>query len=333
MAFLETTTVIAELGVNHEGSKSIGYQLIDEAIQYGFDAIKVQHIDPKRIWHESYPYNILSEKESLSDLFLKELTSYSHDHDIIVGCTPTFQGSSQIIKDAGCDFIKVASPQAKYDWFILDEALATGLPLIISNGHCNTDESLSLIDYISSFSRHQPLAFLFCVAQYPSDSVSIDWSEVSQLSNACQQNSILFGFSDHYQSIYPSLCMKHNYNATVFEKHFCLPTTSSLDRDASIYASQALEYVRQLKMPIERSPVDRSTLLLDKSHIYTSSFYLKKDVKRGELFSLSDFMRLRDGMTCGVDSCSHWHKRITNESLTYALDLPESHRLSQGDLV
>ena len=111
--------VIAEIGVNHQGSFSHAKQLIQDAYHFGFDAVKLQHIDPKNIWHKSCPASfVLSEKETLPDGWIQALVSYAHSLGLQIGCTPTFQGSSSKIVESGFDFIKIASPQFKYDNFI-----------------------------------------------------------------------------------------------------------------------------------------------------------------------------------------------------------------------
>ncbi len=243
---IHSSLVIAEIGVNHEGSIEKAFGLIKLAKECGFDAVKFQHIVPSKVWHENCaPGYKLSEKESLPTDWLPLLREFSHTHEILIGCTPTFQSSSEAIKNAGHDYIKIASPQSKYDWFILDESLETGLPLVVSNGHSNLDASIKLIEYIAKSAKNE-VAFLYCISAYPSDEYIMDENELIVLSELCNKYSIFFGLSDHNQSMYQSLYIKHKYNGTVFEKHFSHQCTSSLDRDVSIYPWQAKEYVRQL---------------------------------------------------------------------------------------
>ncbi|MDC3168661.1 N-acetylneuraminate synthase family protein [bacterium] len=277
--------IIAEIGVNHEGSLDLAKKLIMEAKIYEFDSVKLQHIVPGNIWHESVPSDLaLSNKEALPDQWLEELVIFAHQQLLEIGCTPTFQGSAKNIKEAGCDFIKVASPQSKYDRFILDEALETGLPLIISNGYCDFRESLNLIEYLATSSSGQPIAFLYCVAKYPSDNIQVCMKQIDILSNTCLHNSMAFGLSDHNQSMYQSLLFKNDFRGTIFEKHFSSTECSSLDRDVSIHSWQAREYVRQLKLPIHDQSSMRDETLSDKTNIFSSSFFLNQNVHAGEPF-------------------------------------------------
>ena len=325
--------IIAEIGVNHEGSLDLAKQLIQQAKGCGFDAVKFQHILPSKIWHDNFPSELrLSEKESLSNNFLINVSNYAHKLGIKVGCTPTFQESSSTIYQANCDYIKVASPQSKYDWFILDEAIDTSLPLVVSNGHCDYASSLKLVNYLVKNATQQPIAFLYCVSAYPADSVAMDYDEIDKLSDLCKRSSIAFGLSDHNQSLYHALKMKHEYRAYIFEKHFSLESTASLDKDVSIYSYQATEYVRQLNMPVYNNTTDREDILQDKSILFSSSFYLKKDVKKGDVFCLNDCNRLRDGQIDKINTFDS-HLFLTGyNNLKYTSNLSANHRLTESDL-
>ena len=330
--FLESY-IIAEIGVNHEGSLDLAKQLIIEAKSYDFSSVKLQHINPREIWHPSMSSNsVLSDKEALPDDWLEALVTFAHQQSLEIGCTPTFQGSSKIIKSSGCNFIKIASPQSKYDLFILDEALETGLPLVISNGHCDFRESLNLIEYLSTSASGQPIAFLYCVAKYPSDSIHVCTKEVELLASACLKNSIAFGLSDHNQSMYQSLLFKNQYGATVFEKHFSSSECNSLDREVSIHSWQAREYVRQLRLTVKGEFSTRDDIISDKANVFSSSFYLEHDVKAGQAFSLSHFRRLRDGNVSSINTQSFWSAYKSHSLFHYRKDLLKGSRLEDGDI-
>lgn len=331
-SFFSDPFVIAEIGVNHEGSPSLCFELINQALQHGFNAVKLQHIVPSEIWHPSYPFATLSEKESLTNSALYEMVDYAHKCGISIGCTPTFQGSAQIILDSGCDFIKVASPQTKYDWFILDEAIETSLPLVVSNGHCDYDSSLRLIDYLLENAKQEAVAFLYCVSAYPADTVAMSYDEIARLSDLCASSFIAFGLSDHNQSLYNSLKMRHEFKAHVFEKHFALESTTSLDKDVSIYSFQAAEYVRQLNMPVQDNNTSRAESLQDQSPMFSSSFYLVRNVKQGDPFCLKDCQRLRDGLSNNLSTVKSHQLLTKSNNLKYASDLCAGHRLTESDL-
>ena len=86
--------IIAEIGVNHEGSLELAKKLITEAKTYQFDSVKLQHIVPSNIWHNSVSTDLtLSTKEALPDGWLEDLVIFAHQQSLDIGCTPTFQGS------------------------------------------------------------------------------------------------------------------------------------------------------------------------------------------------------------------------------------------------
>ena len=320
--------IIAEIGVNHEGSIQEAKRLISLAHDYGFNAVKLQHIVPSRIWHNSFPpENVLSDKEALPDWWLDELVDHAHNQGILIGCTPTFQGSSEIIARAGCDFIKVASPQARYDKFILDEALITRLPIVVSNGYCNIEESVGLIAYLSQYSVDGPIAFLFCIAEYPSDGIYSDPAVIDALAEECTKHGIVFGLSDHNQSLYNALVIRNEFSGTVFEKHFSCEEGSSLDQSVSIHSWQAREYVRQLNLPQTSCDRTREANLVDKSAVFASSFYLRNDVQEGNLFDIEDCVRLRDGEPHDFDTCHAWEVIRKSPHLRYKYNMRTGQRL------
>jgi len=325
--------LIAEIGVNHEGCIEKARMLISEAKRCGFSAIKLQHIITSKVWHESFPVEKkLSQKESLPDAWLCELVEYCNELGINIGCTPTFQGSAKTIKESKCDFIKLASPQAKYDLFILDECLETNLPIIVSNGYCNLEESMGLIKYLTRFSNSRPVAFLYCVAHYPADEVFSNLEDIKTIAEECANTSIAFGLSDHNQNMFQALQMKYSYNGTVFEKHFSDEDCTSLDKDVSIFSWQAKEYVRQLTMKTNISKKSRSELFINKSSIFASSFYLRIDVNKNQIFNIDDCSRMRDGISDNFDTAYFWSFYRSNREFRYTRDLKQGSRIGKGDL-
>ena len=127
---------IAEIGFNHSGDINLALKHMLKAKESGFNAVKFQFINIKKIWHKKCDINmVLSKKEEFEEEWFKPIREYADSIEMIVGYTPTFQNASSIIKNNQSDFIKIASPQCEFDKFILDEAIDTGLPLIVSNGY------------------------------------------------------------------------------------------------------------------------------------------------------------------------------------------------------
>lgn len=85
-------------------------------------------------------------------------------------------------------------------------------------------------------------------------------------------------------------------------------------------------------MPLYNNKANRAETLKDKSILFSSSFYLKNDVKQGDSFCLEDCKRLRDGAADELSTFSSHLLLTGNNNLKYTSNLFASHRLTQSDL-
>ena len=135
--------VIAEIGVNHNGSLKHAKELIDAAKNSGADAVKFQYFkardlargNPKKVSYqqknegdERSHFQMLKELEFNLEQH-REACDYSHARGILFGTTIYNSNDCDVLKDLGLDFIKVASADivdhdilravASKNWFII----------------------------------------------------------------------------------------------------------------------------------------------------------------------------------------------------------------------
>ncbi len=337
MSIFQSNFFIAEIGVNHIGKIDVAFKHIDLAKIAGFNAVKFQFIDTEKIWHKNCDESIkLSQKESFPYDWFEPLREYAHKNGLLIGHTPTFQNASKIIKDHKSDFIKIASPQAEFDRFILDEAIATNLPLIISNGYSDFNSSLDLINYVSKYQRKiRDIAFLYCIAKYPADMIKVPYEEAENLCQICNEKKINFGFSDHFKSILPALNLS-NIGANVFEKHISIENIDSLDSEVSINELDAINYINQIKLISNNSIfIERESTFENKSSLFSSSLIFKVSVKKGDIFSLTHFSRYREGVNSkGVQTDTLWKflNKFSSEDIYYNKNIAEGENLTIDDI-
>ena len=77
----------------------------------------------------------------------------------------------------------------------------------------------------------------------------------------------------------------------------------------------------------------RDDCIVDKKDSFVSSFYLNRDVKKGEFFDLEHCRRLRDGKAHSINTQSFWSSCRSNHSYRYSRDLMQGARLEEGDLL
>ncbi|MBF0362579.1 MAG: N-acetylneuraminate synthase family protein [Oligoflexia bacterium] len=210
--------IVAEVGINHNGSMDIARRLLDEAKNCGADAVKLQtYLTEKRVAKNSPIFNILKECE-ISFKNQELLFNHARAMDLEIFSTPFDSESVEFLNSINCSCYKIAS----FD--IVNEQLLKTIasykrPVIISRGMAKKDE----IDHaVSIFNKQNPLALLHCISAYPVHSINdLNLRTINALKN---QYNCIVGFSDHSIGIEAS-SYAVAAGAQIIEKHFTLSNT------------------------------------------------------------------------------------------------------------
>ncbi len=167
--------IIAEVGVNHNGSLRLAKKLINAAKEAGADAVKFQTyqteqlVTPqsklatyqKKTNHHSQ-FDMLK-KYQLNKQEFKELKKYSEECHISFISTPFDRKSAELLEEMGVDAYKVGSGDLTH--YPLLEQLATyKKPLILSTGMATLEEIKDTVHFLP---KNLPLALLHCTSAYP----------------------------------------------------------------------------------------------------------------------------------------------------------------------
>mgnify|MGYP003350291510 CR=1 FL=1 len=147
----EPCYVIAEIGLNHNGSLDIAKQLVDAAVAAGADAVKFQ----KRTLVETYRREILEQPRrgeqglqyivpllvefELSDDDFRELHQYCRARGTTFMCTPWDLGSVDFLETMALDGYKIGSPDMT-NFPLIEHVVSTRKPLLISTGMSTEEE-------------------------------------------------------------------------------------------------------------------------------------------------------------------------------------------------
>ena len=220
--------IIAEAGVNHEGSIDTAKRLIDEAKLGGADAIKFQSYKADTIaiknspayWDLAYE-NTKTQHELFSkhDKFWKKefevLAKHCQDLSIDFMSTPFDLESARFLNDL-MNIYKISSSDINNKPFI-DAISKYHKPIILSTGAAymwEIEEAVSWIDQRSS-----PLALLHCILNYPTKNCNANLKRITQLRNKFPDN--LIGYSDHTMpGNMEILELSALLGASIIEKHF-----------------------------------------------------------------------------------------------------------------
>ncbi len=220
--------IIAEAGVNHEGSMEIAKRLIDEAKEAGADAIKFQTYKAETLASKDSPYYWDISKEptkSQYELFKKhdkfwkkefeELKNYCDKVGIEFMSTPFDIESANFLNDLMSVF-KISSSDITNKPFV-EYLCKFGKPIILSTGASHLHEVQEAVSWIDA--RGNPLALLHCVLNYPTPDKNANLGMILGLKRAFPEKII--GYSDHtLPQDMKNLEIAMLLGATIIEKHF-----------------------------------------------------------------------------------------------------------------
>ncbi len=220
--------IIAEAGVNHEGSMEIAKRLIDEAKEGGADAIKFQTYKATTIASKDSPayWDITKEPtKSQYELFTKhdkfwkkemlELKKYCDIVDIEFMSTPFDIESATFLNDM-MDIFKISSSDLTNKPFI-EYICDFGKPIILSTGASSLSEIVEAVSWIEK--KGNPLSLLHCVLNYPTPDKNANLGMIIDLKNKFPDKII--GYSDHTLPKDMKVCeMAVLLGSVIIEKHF-----------------------------------------------------------------------------------------------------------------
>ncbi len=220
--------VIAEAGVNHEGSMELAKRLIDEAAEAGAGAIKFQTYKAETIASKDSPYYWDITKEpttSQFELFKKydrfwkkeyeELARYCETAGIEFMSTPFDVESATFLNDLMSVF-KISSSDLTNLPFI-EYQCGFGKPIILSTGAAYKWEVMQAVETIEKFGN--PLCLMHCVLNYPTPDEHANLGMIRDMIRLFPDT--VPGYSDHtLPKDMHTLEVATLLGAAVLEKHF-----------------------------------------------------------------------------------------------------------------
>ena len=223
--------VIAEAGINHNGSVDRALEMVEVAAQSGANAIKFQTFkavdfcgDPKQMF--TYRSKGVEVTEPMLDMFTRnqlpdhawqEIKNHSLRHNITFFSTPQNISDLDLLQKVGVPAVKIGSDDLT-NLPLIRHFSAQGLPLILSTGMSNLAEIDDALVAAGWYTGNQ-VAVMVCTSQYPTPAKDVNISRVSTLRNAFP--GLIVGFSDHTGNDIAAT-MAISLGAAIFEKHFTL---------------------------------------------------------------------------------------------------------------
>ena len=298
----ESTFIIAEIGLNHNGDLALAKRLIDLAIENGANAVKLQSYKSKhRVAKDGktsrYVEKILGTEETDFEMFkknelsvdqTKELFAYAKNR-IIFFSAPFDIESVDELESLGVDCYKIAS----FDLVnlpLIKKVALTQKPIIISTGMANLSEVEDALHAVASTGNNKVI-LLQCTSSYPCPPESMNIKAIDTMRQAF--GGLPVGLSDHVIGDTISLAAVAR-GANVIEKHFTIDKKmEGPDHILSLTPEELKSMVLRIRL-IEESlgdgikqaaPDEMSTIIR-----FRKTMYSNRDMKKGEIISNEDIV-------------------------------------------
>jgi len=220
--------IIAEIGVNHEGSMQIAKRLIDEAKEGGADAVKFQSYKAQTLASKDSPsywdtskepttsqYELFKKHDSFWKGEMQELKNYCDKLNIEFMSTPFDIESADFLNEM-MDVYKISSSDITNKPFI-EYLCEFNKPIILSTGASSLYEIQEAVSWIEKYGN--PLALLHCVLNYPTPDENANLGMILELKEKFPQYMV--GYSDHTLPQDMKVCeMATMLGSVIIEKHF-----------------------------------------------------------------------------------------------------------------
>jgi sialic acid synthase SpsE len=309
----EPLFVVAEIGLNHDGSLDRALALVDEAAKAGAQAIKLQTLYADRLVAAHCPAPQHVRAESLRELFAHfELDEAAHarvaararQHGLAFMSTPFDEASVEMLERLGCDAFKIASGDITHLPLIARVA-RTAKPMIMSTGLSRLPEVRDAVDCARRCGARS-IALLHCVSAYPTPD---DQQNLAAIRTLADTFGVTVGLSDHSSDASDvTIAIAIALGARIYERHIKQTgagdaideaVSSSADQLAAIIntaerARRALGHGRREAQQAERGNLDASRRAL----------YATRDLQPGDIVEESDVIALRPA-TGGLSPALH----------------------------
>ena len=301
--------IIAEAGVNHNGSIDIAKKLIDVASNAGADAVKFQtfkaeSLTTKNAQKAIYQKKTTNKNESQFDMLKKleidiemhkKLISYCKKKKIIFLSSPFDHESIELLNSLGLEILKIPSGEVT-NLPYLKHIGKLNKKIILSTGMSNIYEVKNALKIlIISGTKKKNITILHANTQYPTSMEDVNLRAMVTMGEELNVN---FGYSDHTLGIEVDIAAVA-MGANCIEKHFTLDSKmKGPDHKASLEPGQLKEMIksiRNIEKALGNGIKTPSKSEMANIKIVRKSIVAKTKIKKGEILSENNVTVKRPG--------------------------------------
>ena len=301
--------IIAEAGVNHNGSMKLAKKLIDVAVESGADAVKFQtfkaeNLVSKNTEKAEYQKKTTGASESQFDMIKKleldiethkELITYCLEKEIMFLSTPFDHDSINLLGDLGLEIFKIPSgeitnlPYLRHIGSLKKQViLSTGMSTLQE-----VEDALNIL--ISTGTLRADITVLHANTMYPTP---MDDVNLNAMLTIQKEFDVAYGYSDHTLGIEVDIAAVA-MGATVIEKHFTLDKAmDGPDHKASLEPKElksmvsAIRNIEKAVGSFEKKPSPSETVNID---IVRKSIVANQKINKGDILTDKNITIKRPG--------------------------------------
>ena len=302
--------IIAEAGVNHNGSLDMAMQLIDAAAEAGVDYVKFQTFKADKLVSPDagmadYQKTNTGTDESQYEMLRKLELSAEHHEVLIAYCkkkqvaflsTAFDLDSIDLLISMGITLGKVPSGEITNKPYL--EKMARSFErIILSTGMCTMEEITDAIGVMeANGKRRDQITVLHCNTEYPTPMQDVNLKAMHHIASVC---GTAIGYSDHTLGIEVPIAAVA-LGATLIEKHFTLDCTlPGPDHRASLEPAALkamVSGIRNIELALSGDGFKKPSVSETKNiAIARKSIHLAQDCATGQVLLASDLTMKRPG--------------------------------------
>lgn len=300
------TLIIAEAGVNHNGSLEIAKDLVKEAKSAGADIVKFQTFNVEMIaskqagmaeYQKENTGKTQSQQEMLKKLSLSqndfiELAEYCKKIGIQFLSTPFDIESIHFLNDLQSIWKIPSGEITNYPYLV--EIAKTGKPVIMSTGMAALKEVEEAVGVLHDHGSGE-ISLLHCTTEYPTP---IDEVNLRAMLTMKDRFGCKVGYSDHTEGIEVAIAAVA-MGATVIEKHFTLDKKmEGPDHKASMEPDELkamVKAIRNIEKAVGTGEKRPSPSEIKNMVIARKSIVARRDIKQGEVLTEDNITTKRPG--------------------------------------
>ena len=301
--------IIAEAGVNHNGSYELAIKMVDEAKRAGADYVKFQTAKPELVistfapkaeYQKETTGAAESQLEMCKAIHLpltdyKPLKEYCDKVGIGFMSTPFDLVSIDVLEPLDMDYYKIPSGEIT-NLPYLRKIASKHRPVILSTGMCEVEEVEAALQVLEQGGvKRSDIIVLHCNTEYPTPMADVNLRAMDDLRRSL---GVEVGYSDHTKGIEVPIAAVAS-GATVIEKHFTLDKTmegpdhkASLEPDELKAMVDAIRNIEQALGDGQKhvSPSERKNM-----DIARKSIVAARDIRKGEVLTEDNITTKRPG--------------------------------------